>query len=539
MEAIGLYANGNILKLAHVKKNKNQLAILALESVVLPEYLDTRDRDKGPENTLTCNNDDPFGLGSEREKEGFEDQDAKNNVEYIIDLLKKYPVKRTEIGINLPESSVHFIPFNNSSALKGKKLRQKMIRESSQYEGQDDDLALRAEVRYVKVDENNYLIQSFAENIPVLETIIDAKPLIDNKLSVSLIASSEIALSHLEGLQDTPDTGRRSLIIYITNKTARLVFLDNRIMCNVSPVINFDNGGSSNLETIYAKILLMLDELGITAPDSIYIAGENADDQTGEFLLGKFPDVNCRFLTDTAALDLTFLDGDQVNDISSFAISIGLAAGMLNKTENAYENTNFLPKELKKEQRTLRLAWHGYAAMISLFLAGLFFTYQGINFTNRINEAEFALMLTEESLKTEREISDRLIEMESITAVYRQNISLVDSLWRPGPVYSGSLFYLSNASNRVNSLWINRIIMRKNFIHIFGSTIYRSRVHRFADAAGTAVIKNMESEDVRKSKIYNFELMGNPQDFMEPIYLDGSVAGDTELKNTLVFKREK
>ncbi|MCP4724745.1 MAG: hypothetical protein GY863_06900 [bacterium] len=539
MEAIGIYTDGKLLRLAHVKKSRKQLKLLAVESVVLPESLEINDTEDAGGREGKIGKHDPFGVKNEISDDGSVEFERKNNLEYIIELLQKYPVNKVKIGLNLPESSVHFVQFTNNSALKGKKLRQKMIEDSNQYEGSEEEYTDCDDLHYVKIDDNNYLIQNFSDNIPLLENIIDVKPLIDNKLSVSLITPSEVALSHLEGLQEASDTGRKSLIVYITNKIARILFLENNVLSKISPVINIESGSNDLLEVVFAKALLMLDELGITAPDSIFLAGENADEKTLEFIGEKFPDVRCGFLTSTSALDLALLDNDQIREASSFAIPIGLAAGMINKDSRTYENTNFLPMELKKEQRKLRVAWHGYAALFMLFIAGLFFTYQWYTYSIRINEAEFSLLLTEDALKTEKEISEKMIEMENITGKYKQSISLIDSLWKPGPIYSETLFYLSNASRKVNSMWINRLIMRKDFMHVYGSSMYRNRIHRFADAAGTAVIKNMESENVRKSKLYNFELMGDPQDFIEPFSLDGNVSNKRKIKNSLVFKREK
>ena len=63
MESIGLHIDGQILKLAYVRKIKNNIQILALESLVLP----ARDRNEELENSQI------------EETSGFEqDQDKEN-----------------------------------------------------------------------------------------------------------------------------------------------------------------------------------------------------------------------------------------------------------------------------------------------------------------------------------------------------------------------------------------------------------------------------------------------------------------------------
>ena len=155
-------------------------------------------------------------------------------------------------------------------------------------------------------------------------------------------------------------------------------------------------------------------------------------------------------------------------------------------------------------------------------------------------------MLLEESLNSEQEIAGEIALLEEKAGLYRKYISLTDSLWHPGPLYSETLLFLAQSSKELNSLWINKLSINDINFQLSGSSLYRNRINRFAETTGNAMINSVSEENIREGKVYNFDIKGNPRSFITPVltmvhYID-SVSVETGLVSLFskpAFGKEK
>ena len=129
------------------------------------------------------------------------------------------------------------------------------------------------------------------------------------------------------------------------------------------------------LDTVYAKILLELDRSNTPNPGEIFVCGLSIPDTAVSFLQMNFPGAHCTYLTDIPLLDTSLVENYSPEDVVSFAVPVGLATGNMLKKSQAYSHTDFLPGHLKKEQNSVRIAWHGYGVIACIFQSSLFYTY--------------------------------------------------------------------------------------------------------------------------------------------------------------------
>ena len=541
MEAIGLFTEGQILKLAHVKRGKSRsagLKILALDSVLLPEPLETEHpEDKGlSEGENNDTNEDAFGLeedqGQNPHENGMQiERENKSNLDCIVELLRKYPVRKTYIGLTLPGSSTNYTIFNNSEHLKGRRLKKELAQRSLMYDYESDDIK-PCESHYIPREKDSFLLLKHTGPIPLLEHLVQVKPLLDRKMTISLVTTPEIALAHIPRFYNGTGTFESVMLVHIGCEYTRIIFLKNGVIDRVSPIISLEDHSEKALDTLYAKILFELDHNNVPMPDRIFLSGEMDSDRLLAYFQVKFPGSVCSMMTNKGVLDASLVETEQKTDLAPYAIPVGLAAGVLAKHDKAYAHTNFLPKSLKKEQSSSHLAWHGYSMLLLLFFAALFNTYQWYHYSIQKEQTEFMISLAEESLETEHRIAQEISSLEESIEHYRYYISLVDSLWYPGPLYSDALYFLSKAASDLNSMWIKSLTLNNDNFQLNGASLYRTRIHRMADVTGNTVIKYMEEEEIRENKIYNFELLGNPLNFVTPVFNNASLLEPDEPDNT-------
>ncbi|KPK88689.1 hypothetical protein AMJ80_10755 [bacterium SM23_31] len=550
MEAIGLFVEGQILKLAYIKRGKSRSAgpkILALDSVILPEPLEKEQSETSgqAENEDNGTNEDVFGLDQDNGQSSNENdmvvkREKKSNLECIVELLRKYPVGKANISLTLPESSINYTIFTNSGHLKGRKLKKELALRASMYDYEFDDIK-PGEPHYIPREKDSFLLLKHTGSMPLLEYLVQAKPLLDRKMNISLVTTPEIALAHIPRFHDGTKNFESAMLVHIGSEFSRIIFLKNGVVDRVSPIISLDDYSEESLNKLYAKILFELDHNNVPQPERIFLSGEMDLDGLLAYFQAKFPDSHYSMLTSKVVLDTSLLETEQKTDTAPFAIPIGLTAGTFKKSNKAYAHTNFLPKSMKKEQSSSHLAWHGYCALLLLFFAALFYTYKWYHYSIQKEQTEFLITLADESLETERRITQKISSLEESIEHYRYYISLVDSLWYPGPLYSDALYFLSKAARDLNSVWIKRLTLNEKNFQLNGASLYRTRIHRMADITGNTVINYTEEEKVREGKIYNFELLGNPLDFVTPVFnnvalLDSANFDNLNTNNRTVLK---
>ncbi len=547
MEAIGLYNEGKILRLAHLKKEKNTFKILALESVILK---DTPGENKENSNTGQIEQpaeEDVFGITNgiitESQIKNSQNRiDEKSNMEVIFDLLSKYELRKIPLGLSLSHTSVNYSDFKNSDGLSGRKLENAIKKQAGLFENDEED-EFQIEHKYINSRDDLYMIMSHSGKSNLLEEILDTKPLLDKKMRVKLLFTLETALSNLYNLHTGNVENESALIVYSGGGFSRIIMISKGRIVNVSPIINIDRNDKSYLNTIYAKILLLLDEADSGIPESIYLAGEFKKDQSLQEFKELFPDVSVDFLHTTDNLEYTAPDELFDEDIALYSISLGLAAGILQKSEKENEEVNFLPKWLKKEQSSSRIAWHGYAAMLVLFASTLYYTFNWFYYTDQLEKTGFEILLADESLAIEERISQDIISFESTTQKYLNHISLIDSLKGEEPEFSSTVHHLADNISGINSTWIEKLTMRIGVFSLSGASIYSSRAHRLALKTGNAEVNNLRREKVREYNVYNFDITGTPANFSDNEIVDNQAnigkSKNTTAENILAFKRRK
>ena len=73
----------------------------------------------------------------------------------------------------------------------------------------------------------------------------------------------------------------------------------------------------------------------------------------------------------TPRLDASPLSPEQQETMSEFAVPIGAAMQVLDPRSPAIYHVNLLPASVREGQRVFKLAWHGYALLLALFLIDL------------------------------------------------------------------------------------------------------------------------------------------------------------------------
>jgi len=506
VEALGIYLDGNEIKLAHVRKSKTFMEILKCERVLLQRAAEEMQEEEQEEETSfdeIFSGDEDIDISSVSPE-----QASEGDTNILFNTLARYPQQNLSIGMNTLESEVSFIDIvADFTQLKQKEIKKKIKEELEKFSGD----VIKENYDCI-VKKNNECTAFYHDNqLSLLQKILQIKETTKSNVKISLVDANEVSLFNLYANLVGEGT---SILVYVGNQFSRILFMEDRQLLRISQLIN-EGCHSKNLHaSLYAKLLFELDTLDIEEISNIYITGEGDLAELEAFLKEKIPEGVIKHLP----FNKKFRAMGEIEEsgLDGYAIPLAIAWKILAGKDTGFVDTNFLPADIKKQQEAFRLAWHGYLMLAVLFFATFFFVVQWHQFSARRDTAAKEIDLKENELVTEREITEKIVEMDNEIARYTGIMMLADSLSASGTMFSDALRYMSNTIRRTNSIWINDFILREKDFRISGKSLYRQRIHILSERTGTSIIESMDEENIRGKTIYKYELSGDPWGFLSP-----------------------
>ncbi|MCP4726275.1 MAG: hypothetical protein GY863_14620 [bacterium] len=496
MEALGVCLDGNELKLAHLKKEKDIIEIISLEKIILKEIVADRKTEEAEEESY----EDVFGLEKAEEQEMAVEDTGMSDDELLYNTFSKYSKQNLKIGTNILQSDISFTNIPAATVLKTKELKKKIKGElsavSSEITDENFDFVLRKNNEFIAFYHNNKL--------ELLNRINDLKSSI-SELTISQVSINEIALMNLfRGMIE--DSEEVNILVYVGNEYSRILFFQGKELVNFSVVINDGYHSDNVTNDLYAKIVLEMDTGEIEDINNVYIAGDGSITKYKEFFQGKFSDSNVT----TFSFEEKFhvIDEGLIPDLDCYALPISIAWNILEGKKNDFIESNFLPKSIRKQQQAFTVAWHGYL-LLSLVIFSLgFFLWKNYSINKKIDD-----MITEiEYLDLNiTEISPIALTTDSLyneINILIPRLALVDSLKPRFMTYSSILEYLSLNTRDLNSIWIRSFNSSGRDFFLNGSSLFRTRVHGLANTFEESVITEMTPDKIMGRNIYHFSISG-------------------------------
>ncbi|MFC1558165.1 hypothetical protein ACFL40_02290 [candidate division KSB1 bacterium] len=498
-EVLSIFVDGNELKLVQAKRVKGKIKIISVEHVSLNTSIDEK------ESVYSDNNFNEDCFGTEEFNESIAPEDKQNdNKSMFYDILNKYPVERSIITLNLPETNAGIISIDNSKEVSNKKLKKRIIDEIQK----DYALTVTPEELFLLPSDNGELKAVFQRGSnPILDIIEDIRPFLGKNLTVGLVEVNEIAIVNLINRVYSLKKDEISVVVYIGNEFSRIFFMKGKKIAGLVPVINEGYTSVNILSRLYGKISLESDESNFAEFDRIILAGEAQLIQSKEFFIDKFPNSEVSYIG-WEGLDVSELEQNDIDYLSVYAIPLSSAWKIIEPKYDGLFNDNFLPKAVKNRQKSLKIAWHGIVFLIALCTMFIYFLGQYLIMERKISKAEYTSALLDKQIDSANEILAELDNIQSRIIHYEQKFARYDSLTKDCKVNSRFLESLTQNVKNTNSIWLNSISLRNDDFSMGGESIFRSRVSKFVSSYNKYKLNNVSRFKVRNREIFKFELHG-------------------------------
>lgn len=498
--AFGIFVDGLELKLAHLSLKGTRILIHDLKKVTLLKKLDEQiTQQRGFDETQEI-----FSASDQGESHLLQPEKTDSNAEIILSLLSQYPSTKYRIAYSLAEPSVYYHTLEGSAGSKNAHLKKRALEELKNIRSGSPDPDSMA---VIPSSEKGMLCVVREDGLHLINLLEEIKPYIGKRLPrIPFIDTADFALMNLVRLDYSLREEEISVIIYVGVEFSRIIFMKGEKHLHFAPLIT-EGTESPHLDNrLYSRILLEQDNLDVPELHRIVLAGNAQKIHLKDFLRTRFPSVEVEYLklkgverTDT------LLQTDEL--CSEYAIPIATAWRALDLKNKAFSPVNLLPVSLIERQKFFKLAWHGYALLVLLFFATLFFTWNILKTGLHIRQKTSVLIEKEHRLADNINMKNTIAALQTKIDRHKNAIALYDSLVPGSDQWSKIFTKGTKKIEELGSLWLTNITSTVDGgMEITGIALYRNRIPRFAALYERGMLRRVSVKQIRDVKVYEFNL---------------------------------
>ncbi len=496
-----IYCEGNDTKLAVIaqEKGESRLKVLSTASVDVV----------GNKTELKPT----AGFNLEGEGLQLEGVDAESSATSDVDAPSIGALGAALNGINLnslefvpalTEPAIYYHPFDGKNDLKGAKLVEAIL----------SDIRLS---KSVNVDKENMDFIELADG-SLLSAFIDGPVACVNLVNniagffgkkffkVPTIKSSDIALAYYVAKRKKFFPDDQSLVVYIGKEYSKLIFLQGRKLKHIGSTLDI---GTTNLHTYdvyFSKILLEMENGGITSLDNIIVCGEDDSENLILSFYGTFPEANVSRL-EFDDLDLSQLNDEAKAKFSSFSVPIATATEFFDELAKEHKGINILPKYISEEQKLFQFSWHSFAVLPFLFIAAFLLTLKMLQNGKELSSLDNDIKEKNIIIRQNQETLTKISELEGKISSFGQTQAILDSAAVGTGVWKNVLKDVSGFCGSKQNIWISKLARENsNSVVIEGYSLSKYSPTDLAYSLETARLNSMMNEALREKNAYKYNL---------------------------------
>jgi Tfp pilus assembly protein PilN len=497
--AVALFVDGQEVKLAKLSLKRGRVVVEELRSGSLVSKIEELKGERIAEAEAVGGEAEFGAQAALPEVAGSEDNNA-----ILLGLLSPYPSSKYTFAYSVAEPSIYYHAIDNPANFKGKRLKTHIVEElqgtreiAPAFDAIDSfptaDGGLTAVVR-----EDGMGLYRMMEGI---------KPFLGNRLPrFTLIDSADLALMSIVRANYGLNAEEITVIIYIGVEFSRLIFLKGTEFFHFAPVLGEGYESSNIQNTIYSRLLLEQDSIGIPRLDHIIIAGEGRKIGFDEFLKEQLPEIDIHYLQ-TPYLDTSELSEDVQDKVSEYAIPVATAWKVLQEQHPAFYRVNLIPQDVLEEQRVFKLAWHGYLLLALVPVLSFFFTLRITDQLERMRVLETDLAFKKTQAEANAVLRAEIDNLNKQLDAYRTALTVYNTIVPGYDRWSKVVEKIAREFAKINSVWITELTAREDgTMTLNGFSVYESRIPIVGKIFDNTVLQSVETTEIRERPVYRFQM---------------------------------
>jgi hypothetical protein len=497
--AIGIFVDGLDVKLARLSLRRGKVFLDEISQTAFVTKLEERQPGKG-EGELISDSGEAFALPTNE----VTSEVSTDNNSVLLALISKYPVNSYVLSYAISEPSIYYHTLENDFGLKGLKLKLRIRDELRNVRAVQPTIDA---IDYFHSADKNLVTVVREDGTMLLHLLEEIRPFLGRRLPrIQLIEISDVALMNLVRANYGFSPEEISAIIYIGVEFTRIIFLKGSEFFHFAPVLG-EGFESSNIQnTVYSRLLLEQDNMGVSRLDKIFLAGESQKIGFDAFLREQIPDIDVQFLR-TPYIDTSGLPSDQQELIPEYAVPIAAAWKALDENHPGFYRTNLLPDEIRQGQKIFKLAWHGYLLLLLVFLSTFYITSQYGKIHKEVAAKQAVLGQLQDKLDENEKLKTAINGLNEQINRINSALAVYDSLVPGSDRWNKMLLQLTKGIEDLGGIWVTEVKSAPGgAMSIQGYTLYRARIPRIAALFDNATLAKVEVKEIREKAplVYSF-----------------------------------
>lgn len=497
-----IYCEGNDTKLAVVNQDKpgSKLRVLSTASV------DVVSNKSNLQPTAGFNLEaDGLQLdGVDSKESAFTSDIDAPSISSLGTALKGVNLNKLEFIPALTEPAIYYHSYDGKKDLKGNKLLDEIISDIRQAKGINVE---RESLDYIELSDGS-LLSAFVDGPVACVNLTDniAEHFGKKFFKVPTIKSADIALAYYVAKRKKFFPDDQSLIVYIGKEYSKLIFLQGRNLKHIGTTLDI---GTTNLHTYdvyFSKILLEMENGGITSLDNIIVCGEDDSENLILSFYGTFPEANVSRL-EFDDVDLSSVDEDSKNKFSSYSVPVAAATEYFDEVAKEHKGINILPKYISEEQKLFQFSWHSFAVLPLLAIAAFLFTLKILQNNKELSRLDEEIKQKNLIIRQNQETLGKIAELEGKISSFGQTQAILDSAAVGTGVWKAVLKDVAAFCGSKQNIWLSKIVRENTTtIQIEGYSLSKYSPTDMAYNLDGANLNSMMNEALREKNAYKYNL---------------------------------
>jgi hypothetical protein len=498
------YCEGNDTKIIVASKDKNHIKIHSAATFdVVQSALELEDSITG----LKIDGDELSFEGTSGAKTSNERTIALSSISLINEALKGYNLKKSLFVPAITEPSIYYHLFEGSKVGKSSKITQDII---DDIQASKNITINKEDLAYIELADKSLLAVFLSGEVSCIKLISSLAHYNGRRYyRIPTVKSAEISLAYYVAKKKKFFPDDQSLIVYIGKETSKLIFLHGRKLKHIGSTLDIGTVNLHTYDVYFSKILLEMENGGISALDNIIVCGEDDSENLILSFYGTFPEANVSRLQ-FDDLDLSSINEDIKEKFSSFSVPTAVAQEYFDELAETYQGINLLPRYVKEEQKAFQFAWHGFALLPILFFAAFFITLRILINQKEINKLDTQISEQTVRLRQNQAILNEISELQGKISNFSQTQIILDSASVGTGIWFNTLESISHFIGLRKNIWLTKLSTSDNGdIALEGYALNRNILTEFAYSIETAELKSVTYEALREKNAFKFDIIFN------------------------------
>ena len=404
----------------------------------------------------------------------------------------------------LTEPAIYYHLFEGKKDLKGSKLVEEILMDIRQSKSVSID---KESMDYIELADGSLLSAFIDGPVACVNLVNNIAGFYGKKFfKVPTIKSSDIALAYYVAKRKKFFPDDQSLVVYIGKEYSKLIFLQGRNLKHIGTTLDI---GTTNLHTYdvyFSKILLEMENGGITSLDNIIVCGEDDSENLILSFYGTFPEANVSRL-EFDDLDLSQLDDETKSKFSSYTVPIATATEYFDELAKEHKGINVLPKYIAEEQKLFQFSWHSFAVLPLLFIAAFLFTLKTLQNNKELSALDQDIKQKNIIIRENQETLAKISELEGKISSFGQTQAILDSAAAGTGIWKNVLKDIAGFCGSKQNIWISKLARENgNSVVIEGFSLSKYSPTDLAYSLESARLNSMMNEALREKNAYKYNL---------------------------------